>query len=168
LVPSPSTAECGEAVLGIMNMAPAVNGFPVKGYNIEGVVEAITAGLGTFAAPRADATDRTLPWRHYSFRLMEAMKNWQPLFDPTFEATQPNSYDRSAVPAAVVDLIARIKIMICEPIDKVGFDGKVDVGSKVDVEGLKLSLNQLRNNPNRKPLLFTNSPDTVLYMPERK
>ena len=168
LVPSPSPSECGEAVIGLMNMAPAVKGFPVKGYNIEGIVEAITAGLSTFAAPRADATDRSLPWRHYSVRLAEAVKNWQPLFDPTFEATQPNSYDKGAVPAVVNDLIARIKIMVLEPIDKVGFDGKTDVGSKVDIEGLKLSLNQMRNNPNRKPLVFTNNPSTVLYMPEKK
>jgi hypothetical protein len=168
LVPSPSPSECAEAAMGLMNMAPAVNGFPVKGFNSDALVEAVTAGVKTFSAPRADPNDRSLPWRQYAIRMGDALRKWPPLFDPTFEATQPNLFAANAVPSAVNDLISRIRSGVLEPMEKVGPDGKADPGSRVDVEGLTRFLEQLRTNPNRNKLLFTNNPDTELALPGKR
>jgi hypothetical protein len=168
LVPPPSPAECGEAVIGMCNMAPSEKGNPVKGYNHDTAVEAIVAGLKTFASPRADPADRSLPWHQYSIRLTDALKNWRPLFDPIFDATQPTSFNPTEIPASVNDLIYRTQTMILIPIEKVDFTKQAEFGGKVDVEGLKLYLDQVRGNPKRKPLLFETNPDTVIYKPEKK
>jgi hypothetical protein len=167
LLIAPSPAECGEAIIGICNMADSNNGYPVKGYNRDGSVEAIVAGLITFSGPRSEPTDRSLPWRQFSIRMSEAMKNWRPLFDPTFEPTDPNRYDTAAVPASVNELIQRAQTMVLGPIDKVEFTGKAEFGARVDSEGLKQYLEQLRKRPNRNPLLFSSNPETVIYSPEK-
>jgi len=133
LVPEPSPAECAEAAIGLCNMAPSVDGNPVKGYNAATAVEAVAAGLKRFAGPRSDPTDRSLPWRQYSIRISEALKNWRPLFDPTFEPTQPNNFDASAIPPSVNDAIERIKTLILAPIEKVDFNNKPDPNARVDI-----------------------------------
>jgi hypothetical protein len=168
-MPAPSPGECADAVLGICNMATSFNNNPFKGYNPDAIVEAVAAGMKTFSAPRAaDAADRSLPWRSYSIKLTEALKNWQPLFDPTFLATRPNSFDESAVPASVKDLIGRLQNLILAPMDKLDFKGNPDPNAVVDVGALERFVDQLRTNPNRKPLVFTNNPDTLLYSPVGK
>jgi hypothetical protein len=168
LVPAPSPGECAEAAIGLCNMAPSVDGNPVKGYNAATAVEAVAAGLKTFAGPRSDPADHSLPWRQYSIRISEALKNWRPLFDPTFEPTQPNNFDASAVPPAVNDAIERIKTLILVPIEKVDFNNKPDPNARVDIPEMERFLDQLRSNPQRKPLLFSNDPNTILYVPAIK
>ncbi|MFM8271743.1 MAG: hypothetical protein ACKODX_05345, partial [Gemmata sp.] len=84
LLPAPGPADAAEAVIGICNMAPVEakgdKTVPVK-YNADVAVEAVTAALVTFAEPRAaDPFDRRLPWRTYSLRIAEALRNWRPLF----------------------------------------------------------------------------------------
>jgi len=168
LFPSPTPSECGEAVLGICNMSTSVFNSPFKGYNPAGVAEAVAAGLVTFATPRAEPGERTLAWRNYSYRLAEAFKNWRPLFDPVYDATQPGNFSAAAVPPIVNDLITRVQTLILAPIDKVDINGKADPNSAVNIEGMKDFLNQLRNNPTRNPLLFTDRPETVIYNPIKK
>lgn len=166
--PADCAAECAEAAMGLCNMANSVNGNPIKTYNVNGAVEAIAAAMKTFASPRTEVTDRSLPWRQYSLRISEALKNWRPLFDPTFEATQPNFFDANSVPSVVNDLINRIQTMILTPIDKVDFNNKPDPNARLDIEGLERYLTQLRENPNRKPLMFSDNPNTVIYAPSNK
>jgi hypothetical protein len=168
IFPEPTPAECGEAVIGLCNMSISMYNNPVKEFNTAGVVEAIAAGLVTFATPRTETTDRSVAWRNWSFRLGEALKNWKPLFDPVADATQPGSFDPSAVPPIVNDLISRVQTAILAPIDKVDINGKPDPNSAVNIEALKDFRDQLRNNPDRKPLLFANSPNTVIYSPTKK
>jgi hypothetical protein len=163
LLPAPGPAECAEAAIGLCNMAPVVDGNPIRTYNPAGAVEAITDALIKFAAPRAaNPLDRSLPWRGYSLMLSDAIKSWRPLFDPSFDPTRPTAYDTATVPGAVSDLYARAQAMIFAPIDKVGLDGKPDLGTPLDIEKMKEFLNGLRQNPNRKPLLFTDVPSTRL------
>jgi hypothetical protein len=168
IVPPPTPSECGEAAIGLCNMSISMYNSPVKGYNNAGAVEAIAAGLVTFASPRSDATDRSLPWRNYSYRLGEAFKNWRPLFDPIFDPTQPGNFDANAVPPVVNDLIARVQTMIIVPLEKVDINGKLDPNSAINIEGLKDFRDTLRNSPNRKPLLIPSNPETVIYSPVKK
>jgi len=168
IIPAPSPSECAEAVIGLCNMSTSVFNSPFKGYNNAGAVEAISAGLVTFATARTDPADRSLPWRNYSFRLAEAFKNWRPLFDPVSDATQPGNFDAGSVPPIVNDLISRVQTLILAPIDKVDINNKPDPNSAVNIEGLKDFRNQLRDSPNRRQLLFANSPNTVIYSPGKK
>ncbi|HEV3385325.1 MAG TPA: hypothetical protein VG097_10965, partial [Gemmata sp.] len=168
IFPEPTPAECGEAVIGLCNMSRSMNNNIEKGFNTAGVVEAMASGLITFATPRTEPLDRSLPWRNYSFRLAEAMKNWRPLWDPVADATQPENFDAGAVPPMVNDFIARVQTLILAPIDKVDINAKPDPNSAVNIEGLKDYRNELRDNSKRSPLLFTDIPDSVIYNPTKK
>jgi hypothetical protein len=173
IFPEPTPAECGDAVIGLCNMSISMYNSPEKGFNTAGVVEAMATGLITFATPRTDALDRSVAWRNYSFRLGEALKGWRPLFDPVADATRadgskPDTYDAASVPPLVNDFITRVQNLILAPIDKLDINGKPDPNSAVNIEGLKDFRNELRDNPNRKPLLFANNPETVIYSPTKK
>jgi hypothetical protein len=169
LVPSPTPAECGEAALGLCNMAPSMNGAPFKTFNPRAAAEAFAAGMVTFSSPRADATDRSLPWRQYGVRITEGFKNWKPLFNPLFDATTPpSSDDGSSVPPIINDLIGRVQTFVLIPIEKVDASGKTDINSNVNIEGMKDFLTQLRESPDRKPLLFSDRPETEIYKPAAK
>lgn len=163
LAPTPS--ECAEAVIGICNMAPTVKGAPIKEYNDAAAAEAITAALITFSGARAEnPQDKSLPWRGYGLRLADAFKNWRPLFDPIFGALKPDRF--APPPASVNELIQVVQPALLAPLDKVSFDGKVDLtGGRVEIEKLKDYLRQLRAKPNRNPLMFTDNKDTALPAP---
>lgn len=165
LVPAPSPAECAEAAIGICNMAPSLEGNPVKTYNAQGAAEAVAAAIRTWASPRTDPTDRSLAWRNYTNRINDALKGWRPIFDPLYDPLQPNNFNASDVPPSVNELINRVQALILAPIDKVDKDGKPDPSAQVQVEQLERYLEQLRDNPNRKPLLFSNIPETTIYVP---
>ncbi|MBP3954641.1 hypothetical protein J8F10_05005 [Gemmata sp. G18] len=173
LVPAPGPADAGEAVIGLCNMAPVElkNGraVPMK-YNADAAVEAITAGLITFAEPRAsDAFDRRLPWRSYGLRIAEAMRNWRPLFDPDFDPTQPNKFNASSVPPVVDDLFKDVVPNVLAPMDKVDSSGKPDIGSKVDIEGLRRRLSAIRENPKRSTTLLPDNKQTAIdFAPVKK
>jgi hypothetical protein len=166
LLPS-SPADCAEAIIGLCNMAPRrEDGKPIKEYNAAAAVEAITAGLITFAEPRGDPTDTSLHWRTYGLRLTEALNNWRYLFDPLFDPTRPRLFDDKTVPSIVNDLIQRARVAILEPLERVGPDGKPDpLSGRVQIDALRQYLQQLRANPKRNPLLFTNNPTTALPAP---
>jgi hypothetical protein len=168
IVPSPTPADCAEAVIGLCNMAPVYMGNPIKGYNPDAAVEAITAGLLTFAKPRTNPADRSLPWRGYSARIGEALRKWRLLFDPLFNPLNPTVFNDREVPSKVNELIERVQSAILTPIDKVGIDGKPDPTATVDVQRLTEFLKQLRENPKREPELFRGVPSTTLVIPEVK
>ncbi|AWM39350.1 hypothetical protein GobsT_23370 [Gemmata obscuriglobus] len=158
LVPAPGPADAAEAVIGICNMAPVqvkgVRVTPLK-YNADAALEAVTAGLITFASPRAaDAFDRRLPWRTYSLRIAIAVRNWRPLFDPDFDVTKPSAFDAGRVPAAVEDFYKDTIPKVLAPMDRVDNSGKPDIGAKVDIEGLRSRLTALRANPKRSTTLL--------------
>lgn len=160
LVPAPGPADTAEAVIGICNMAPVAvkrdGGAPVPlKYNADAALEAVNAGLITFASPRAaDAGDRRLPWRTYSLRIAEAVRNWRPLFDPDFDVTKPSSFDVTRVPAVVEEFYKDVIPKVLAPMDRVDGSGRPDVGAKVDIEGLRNRLAQLRANPKRSTTLL--------------
>ncbi len=173
LIPAPGPADAAEAVIGLCTMAPVeVKGdrvTPVK-YNADAVVEAITAALVTFASPRAaDAFDRRLPWRSYSLRISEAMLKWRPLFDPDYEITQPNKFSAARVPPVVEELYKNVVPTVLAPMDKVDSKGMPDIGSKVDIEGLRSRLTAIRANAKRNTTLFPGLPQTtIVFAPAKK
>lgn len=164
LILPPSPADCAEAIIGLCNMAPMrEDGKPIKEYNAEAAVEAIVAGLITFAEPRGDPSDTSLHWRTYGLRISDALNNWRYLFDPLYDPTRPRLFNERAVPPIVNDLIQRVRVAILEPLDRVGPDGKPDpLAGRVQIDSLRQYLQQLRTNPKRNPLLFTNNPATAL------
>lgn len=159
LVPAPGPAECAEAVIGICNMQP-----PAKGYNADVAVEAVAAGLYTFAAPRAaNFTDRSLPWRTYSLRLGEAMYKWRMLFDPTYDLAKPNAFDPQSVPPVVEALYKEAVPKVLARIEK------NDPAVNVDINVLREQLKTVRANPKRNTTLFANAPATsVAFAPPKK
>lgn len=173
LTPAPGPADAAEAVIGICNMAPVEpkgdKVTPVK-YNADAALEAINAGLITFASPRAaDAFDRRLPWRTYALRIAEAMRNWRPLFDPDFEITKPNTFDATRVPKSVEDFYKDAVPKVLAPMDRVDSSGKPDIGSKVDIEGLRSRLTAVRANANRPLVLVPGVPATSInFGPPKK
>ncbi|QJX00351.1 hypothetical protein [Frigoriglobus tundricola] len=174
LAPLPGPAEAAEAIIGICGMAPVFEqnkgGFAaVKGYNPDVAVEAILAGLITFAKPRAgDAFNRSLPWRTYALRIAGGMRDWRPLFDPDFNPNQPNRFAPQLVPASVEELLKEVVPKVLAPMDKVDANGKPDIAAKVDIEGLQRRLVELRARPNRKTELFTGVPQTRIDFAELK
>jgi hypothetical protein len=164
LILPPTPADCAEAVIGLCNMSPVLeDGKFVKEYNVDAAVEAIVAGLITFAEPRGDPTDTSLHWRVYGLRIAEAMNNWPPLFDPLYDPTRPRQYNKSSVPRIVDDLIQRARTTILDPLDRVGPDGKPDpLAGRVQLDTLREYLRQLRANPKRNPIMFINNPETAL------
>ncbi|WP_439627591.1 hypothetical protein [Gemmata sp.] len=160
LVPAPVPADCGEAIIGLCNMAPVNNGAPVKGYNGDAVAEAVAAAVLTFASPRAsNPLDRSLPWRGYAIRMGDAFRNWRPLFDPLYDPTAPTKFEAQLTPKAVADVIAQVQTSVLAPMDKAGAGGLPD---RVDIEKMRAYLRQLQANPKRNNELITGVPATAL------
>lgn len=168
LIFPPSPAEAAEAALGILNMAPIRilpdgRAEPVKGYNADVVVEALTSALITFASPRAARTDdRTLPWANYAARFAEALETYRKLFDVFFDPTAPAKFDALLVPAVYEEFRKEIVPGILAPLDK------PDVAKPVRIELLRKRLQDIRNNPKRKTELFTGVPATSVAFPPAK
>jgi hypothetical protein len=156
LVPVPSPGECAEAILGLCNMQP-----PAKGYNADVAVEAVVAGMITFATPRAaNVTDRSLPWRSYALRMAEALRNWRPMFDPDFDVLQPTKYDASRIPPSLEEFFNEVVPKVLAPIEKVDFSGKADSTAQVKIEVVRDRLKKFRANPMRSTTLFAGVPAT--------
>ncbi len=173
MFPAPGPADAAEAVIGICNMAPAeAKGDRVVAvkYNADAAVEAVTFALVTFARPRAeDAFDRKLPWRSYSLRIAEAIRNWRPLFDPDFDITLPNKFAAALVPVPLEELFKEVIPKILAPMDKVDGLGKPDAASRVDIEWLETRLTGIRNNPKRSTTMFPgNAQTTIDFAPAKK
>ncbi len=163
----PAPVDCAEAVIGICNMSPVIDGKPVKDYNVDAAVEAILAGLTTFAEPRGDLNDRSVHWRAYGLRIGQALYNWRPLFDYLYDPTQPRQFRTEAVPKIVNDLIQRVEIALLKPLDSVRPDGTPDpLTGQIQLNNLRQFLQQLQSNPKRNPRLFLNDPTTTLPSPK--
>lgn len=167
LVPAPTPADCAEAVIGVCNMAPMVESkagtafVPLKAYNPAAAAEAVAAGLLTFATPRTDPTNRSLPWQGYSARLGDALRNWGPLFNPAFDPTRAAA-TAGTPPQVVSDLAQRAQTAVLAPIDKGG------LASRVDIESMRAFLKQLQGNPKRPVELVEGEPATRLPVPAKK
>jgi hypothetical protein len=162
LVPQPNPSECAEAVIGLCNMSPNPNGTPIKGFNPDALAEAVASGIITFASPRADPFNRSLPWRGYSMRLADAMRSWRQLFDPIFDPLQPQNADPNAVPKVIGDLVAKTQSAVLAPIDKVDATGKPDPAARVDIQGLKDFVKTVQSAKNRTGQLINGVPATAL------
>ncbi len=166
LLPAPGPLEAAEAAIGLCNMAPVAEqlkgGFrPIREYNADVAVEAITAAMVTFASPRAArAEDNSLPWRKYAALLAEAMFRWRPLFDPDFDPTIPTRFEPRLVPPVVEDMFKFIVPKILAPMDKVDFMGRPDPAAKVAIEELQGRLREIRNRPKRNTELFAGVRET--------
>ncbi len=148
----PSPSECAEAVIGLTNMSPIRDSDILKDYDIDTLVEAVAAGLVTFAERKAaNKDDKSIDWRGYGLRLSEGFKTWRYLFDFGFNPMQPNAVP-GTVPPAINDLSQRVQSALLTPIES---------GGNVDIEPLKAFLKNLRERPNRKPL-FGSNPATVI------
>lgn len=167
LVPLPSPAECGEAVIGLCNMAPSFNQKPTKGFNPDALVEAVATGVIAFAGPRADPLNKSVAWRGYSLRIADAFRNWPPLFDPLFDPTRPTQFETKDVPAAVNDLIARVRTNVLNPIDKVGVGGGADLSSPVNIPAMQAYLKSLQAKPKRPTEIITGVPATAFPAPPK-
>ncbi|MBA4066358.1 MAG: hypothetical protein C0501_22120 [Isosphaera sp.] len=176
LVPTP--ADCGEAVIGLCNMAPMVEAaaaknayVPLKGYNHHAAAEAVAAGLVTFATPRVDPLNRSLPWRWYAARVGDAVRNWRPLFDPRFEATRPAVYNPKLTEAPgspVAELVQRTQELIITPMEKVDAGGKPDLAARVGIEEMRALLRRLQADPKRSAELVEGVPATRLPLAPKK
>lgn len=174
LVPAPKPGEAADAVIGLCNMAPVEEQLnrsfkPVKEYSADVVVEAVTAGLVTFAKPRAaNAFDNTLPWRLYAAELAGALRDWGPLFDPDAEPLVSPRFNAALVPPGVAALSREITPLLLAPMDKTDPNGKPDPAARVNIEELQRRLGELRAKPKRNTLLFANVPQTTIDFPPPK
>jgi hypothetical protein len=158
--PGEAAAEAAEAVIGLCNMQP-----PAKGFNAPLAVEAISAGLNTFATPRAtNVNDRSLPWRSYSLRIAEGLRNLRLMFNPEFDPLQPSKkFDDALIPAPFEELYKEVLPKVLAPIEKVDAGGKPDSTATVEVEKvLRERLKAFRADPNRSKTLFEGAPATSL------
>jgi len=174
LLPAPKPAEVADAVIGLCNMAPAEEqlkgGFKlVKEYNADVVVEAVTAGLVTFAKPRAaNAFDNTVKWRYYAAELAGALRDWRPLWDPDAEPLASTRFNAALVPPGVEALSREIVPLVLAPMDKTDSGGRPDPAARVNIEELQRRLGELRARPKRNTLLFANAPQTTIDFPPPK
>lgn len=82
-------ADAGEAVLGILNMAPPRGGAAAKQYAAP-MADVIATGVVTWVGPRsADPASKALPWKGTALRLDEGLKTWQGLYDVNWNPAQP-------------------------------------------------------------------------------
>ena len=168
LFPSPTPSECGEAVIGLCNMAPIWERAPVKNFNADAAAEAVAAGIITFATPRStSATDRSIPWVRYSLRMSEALKGWRPLFDFLFDPAKPNAANVNAAPPLLADLIDRAQTSILTPMSKTD-PARPDQAPPVNVERVQTFLKSRQDDPKRTGVLFTDVPQTALPVVQQK
>jgi hypothetical protein len=158
LGPAPSPSECGEAVIGLCNMSHITNGKPERGFNPDAVVEAVAQGIITFATPRTDRADRSLPWKGYALRINDAFRKWPPLFDPLFDPQVPNVFNAQQTPGLVTDVIKRTRDAILTPID---------TGAAVDLDSMRKYLTFLRERKQRTGILFSDVPGTAVPAPKQ-
>jgi hypothetical protein len=154
LGPQPTPSECGEAVIGLCNMAPVWDGAPVKEFNADAVALAVARGVVNFATPRIDADNRDLPWTGYAMRMGDAMGGWPALFSFLYDPTKPpNPADADSAPAVVKDLVKRTTNSVTTPLS--GKNGRITL---TDLEAL---IRTQEEKPN-VGVLFTGVDQTAL------
>ena len=139
LVPaSTSPLEVAEAVIGLCNMTPPRQNVEAYGF---AAADAVSTGIYLFAFPKVGAVgDRTIAWKGTAARINDALKGWRPLWDGTYNPTQPNSFDAGLVPKPVADVIADADRLVLTPMEK------ADPGAKIDIDKLKALRQDLRAN----------------------
>jgi hypothetical protein len=122
--------------------------------------DVVATGIVAFARPRAgNPADKSLAWRGYSSRLIEALRSWEPLFDPAFtppfNAFKPGGFLKTFVPAPVQGVAAEAERRVLAPMD-----GQL---TKVDIQGLiEYRDNQLRGSKSWTLAPFRDQPSLVL------
>jgi hypothetical protein len=154
LVPPPTPAEIGEAVIGLANMAPT------KGYAADAAADVVATGVIKFAAPRAaDPADRSIPWRTYAVRMAEALRGWKPLFDPLYDPARPAAYNQAAVPKPVAEVADEAVRLVLAPMDTAS-----PAAARINIEGLTAVRQRIRDNPKRSTTLYTGVPKTSIVI----
>ena len=83
------SADAGEAVLGILNMAPPKGGAAAKQYAAP-MADVLATGIITWVGPRsADPASKAQPWKGMALKLDDGLKTWQGLFDVNWNPVQP-------------------------------------------------------------------------------
>lgn len=170
LVPAPRSAEVADAVIGLCNMAPfeeqVKGGFRlVKEFNHDVAIEAVTAGLVTFAKPRAaNPADNSVRWQWYAAELAGALRDWRLLFDPEYEPLLfvASKFNPATVPPGVDVLNNEVVPDVLAPMQK------VDVTVQVKIVQLQKRFADLRAREKRNTLLFSNVPETTIEFPPPK
>ncbi|MFO0798662.1 MAG: hypothetical protein U0804_14400 [Gemmataceae bacterium] len=107
--------DAGEAVLGILNMAPPRGGAAAKQYAAP-MADVIATGVITWVGPRAtDPASKALPWRGTAQRLDEGLKTWQGLFDVNWNPSQP-AIRPELVPASAKDVAKAVTDNVITPL----------------------------------------------------
>ncbi len=155
LTPPPSLTEVAEAVIGICNMAAPRAKADAEQYGYA-MSDVVATGIITFARPRAgNPSDKSIAWRGYSARILEALKAWGPMFDPAFNPLQPGAVLKGLIPPPVQGVVAEADRRVLSPID-----GTLQ---KIDVQGLVgYRNNTLRTDKKWTLVPFSENKDLVL------
>ncbi|MBX9583229.1 MAG: hypothetical protein K2X87_23230 [Gemmataceae bacterium] len=149
----PGPSEVAEAVIGLCNMNPprALNAEPYA----YAMSDAIASGLITFADKKAaKADDKSLPWRGYAGRLLDALRLWQGLYDANFNPAAPAAYSPTQVPAVVKALAGEAERRVLGPMES---------GGRIDLEGFKQYRDAtLRADKKATPAPYRENPGLVL------
>ena len=154
LGPTPTPSECGEAVIGLANMAPVWAGKPVPSFNADAVAIAVATGIIHFSTPRAaNPSDKSLPWLGYATRMSDALQAWAPIFSFLHDPTKPNPADAQKAPPMIHELVTRAQASILSPI--------LSKSGNLNLQGLRDFVKTESAKPNAG-ILFTNVPATAL------
>lgn len=108
-------ADAGEAVLGILNMAPPKTGAAAKQYAAP-MADVIATGVINWVGPRsAVPADKSLPWKGMAIKLDEGLKTWQGLYDVNWNPVQP-AIQAGLVPQPAKDVAAAVTSNILDPL----------------------------------------------------
>lgn len=166
IVYSPRADEIAEAVIGIANMDPPERGDDRKVYG-DGMSEVFAIALLSYGLDStATPLDKTVPWKGGAARMTEAISRWRGRFHPTF--SKPITINN---PSLNLDSEASFNpTQILPKVQKVYADGKSKIldpivlrNAKVDTEGMKATLTELRKDVEGGPaiVLFANPKLTV-------
>lgn len=114
--PNKYPAEVAEAVLGLCNMNPprALGAEPYA----YAMADAIAGGLAAFAGPKAaQPEDKSVPWRGYAGRLLDALRQWQGLYDANYTPQNPTGYAADTVPAVARAVAAEAERLVLGPLE---------------------------------------------------
>ncbi|HYH64549.1 MAG TPA: hypothetical protein VD866_07615 [Urbifossiella sp.] len=109
------SADAGEAVLGILNMAPPRGGAAAKQYAAP-MADVIATGVITWVGPRsANPASKDQPWKGMALRLDEGLKTWQGLFDVNWDPVKP-VIQQGLVPQSAKDVAKAVTEYVIEPL----------------------------------------------------
>jgi len=108
-------ADAGEAVLGILNMAPPRGGAAAKQYAAP-MADVIATGVITWVGPRSsNPASKEQAWKGMALRLDEGLKTWQGLFDVNWDPVKP-VIRPELVPQSAKDVAKAVTEYVIEPL----------------------------------------------------